>query len=112
MHRRPTHPLQSTRRWCASPSGSRPSPTSSPTSSAPSADGGSAPVQTSRIDSVSSAEMLVLVVIESVVLALLALLVAGLLRSHAEILRTFHDLGVGSDPDALARAGAQVPVGT
>jgi hypothetical protein len=56
--------------------------------------------------------MLVLVVIESVVLALLALLVAGLLRSHAEILRTFHDLGVGRDPDALARAGgAQVPVG-
>jgi hypothetical protein len=56
--------------------------------------------------------MLVLVVIESVVLALLALLVAGLLRSHAEILRTFHDLGVGRDPDAVARAGgAQVPVG-
>jgi hypothetical protein len=56
--------------------------------------------------------MLVLVVIESVVLALLALLVAGLLRSHAEILRTFHDLGVGRDPDALARTGgAEVPVG-
>jgi hypothetical protein len=56
--------------------------------------------------------MLVLVVIESVVLALLALLVAGLLRSHAEILRTFHDLGVGRDPDAAVRAaGAQVPVG-
>ncbi len=42
--------------------------------------------------------MLVLVVIEAVVLALLALLVAGLLRSHAEILRTLHDLGVGRDP--------------
>jgi hypothetical protein len=56
--------------------------------------------------------MLVLVVIESVVLALLALLVAGLLRSHAEILRTFHDLGVGRDPDAVARSGgAQVPSG-
>ncbi len=45
------------------------------------------------LSSVSSDEMLVLVVIEAVVLAFLALLVAGLLRSHAEILRTFHDLG-------------------
>lgn len=52
--------------------------------------------------------MLVLVVIESVVLALLALLVAGLLRSHAEILRTFHDLGVGRDP--LAGSGITMPV--
>lgn len=42
--------------------------------------------------------MVVLVVIEAVVLALLCLLVAGLLRSHAEILRTLHDLGVGRDP--------------
>lgn len=39
--------------------------------------------------------MTVLVVLEAVVLALLALLVAGLLRSHAEILRALHDLGVG-----------------
>ena len=45
---------------------------------------------------------MVLVVIEAVVLAFLALLVAGLLRSHAEILRTFHDLGVGRDPGAAA----------
>ena len=52
--------------------------------------------------------MLVLVVIEAVVLALLALLVAGLLRSHAEILRTLHDLGVGRDP--LAEPGATTPV--
>lgn len=52
--------------------------------------------------------MLVLVVIEAVVLAFLALLVAGLLRSHAEILRTFHDLGVGRDPDA--GAGVTSPV--
>lgn len=42
--------------------------------------------------------MTVLVVIEAVVIALLALLVAGLLRSHAEILRALHDLGVGLDP--------------
>jgi hypothetical protein len=44
--------------------------------------------------------MTVLVVIEAVVLALLVLLVAGLLRSHAEILRTLHDMGVGRDPTA------------
>lgn len=50
--------------------------------------------------------MLVLVVIEAVVLALLALLVAGLLRSHAEILRTFHDLGIGRDPEAAAGLAA------
>ncbi len=53
--------------------------------------------------------MLVLVVIEAVVLALLALLVAGLLRSHAEILRTLHDLGVGRDPLAET-GGATSPV--
>lgn len=35
-----------------------------------------------------------------VVVALLALLVVGLLRSHAEILRALHDLGVNLDPDA------------
>jgi hypothetical protein len=52
--------------------------------------------------------MTVLVVIEAVVLALLALLVAGLLRSHAEILRTLHDLGVGRDP--LAEPGVTTPV--
>jgi hypothetical protein len=44
--------------------------------------------------------MTVLVVIEAVVLALLVLLVAGLLRSHAEILRTLHDMGAGRDPTA------------
>jgi hypothetical protein len=45
--------------------------------------------------------MTALVAIETVALALLALLVAGLLRSHAEILRALHDLGVGiGDPSA------------
>jgi hypothetical protein len=37
------------------------------------------------------------VVIEAVAIALLGLLVAGLLRSHAEILRQLHALGVGMD---------------
>ena len=57
--------------------------------------------------SVSSVPMLVLVVIEAVVLAFLALLVAGLLRSHAEILRALHDMGVGRDP--LAHAARRRP---
>jgi hypothetical protein len=41
----------------------------------------------------------VLVAIETVVLVLLTVLVAGLLRSHAEILRQLHELGAGLDPD-------------
>jgi hypothetical protein len=49
--------------------------------------------------------MTVLVVIEAVVIALLALLVAGLLRSHAEILRALHDLGVGLDPSGAPATG-------
>jgi hypothetical protein len=56
--------------------------------------------------------MAVLVVLLAVVLALLGLLVAGLLRSHAEILRALHNLGVDMDP---ARAddgsGVATPVG-
>jgi len=42
--------------------------------------------------------MAVLVVLLAVVVALLGLLVAGLLRSHAEILRALHQLGVDMDP--------------
>lgn len=38
--------------------------------------------------------MTVLIVLEGFVILLLGLLVAGLLRSHAEILRKLHDLGV------------------
>ena len=45
--------------------------------------------------------MTALVVAEAVALALLALLVLGLLRSHAEILRRLHELGAGLD-DAAA----------
>jgi hypothetical protein len=37
--------------------------------------------------------MLALVIVEGILLALLAVLVVGLLRSHAEILRRLHDLG-------------------
>lgn len=43
--------------------------------------------------------MAVLVTIEAVVIALLALLVVGLLRSHGEILRALHDLGVSLDSE-------------
>jgi hypothetical protein len=42
--------------------------------------------------------MAVLVTLLAVVLALLALLVAGLLRSHAEILRALHGMGIDMDP--------------
>ncbi|HEX2118826.1 MAG TPA: hypothetical protein VHF91_06555 [Acidimicrobiales bacterium] len=38
--------------------------------------------------------------IQAVAILLLGLLVAGLLRSHAEILRKLHELGAGLDPDA------------
>ena len=43
--------------------------------------------------------MTVLVVAEAFVIALLLLLVAGLLRSHAEILRRLHDLGAGIEDE-------------
>jgi hypothetical protein len=46
--------------------------------------------------------MAVLVAVETVVLVLLSVLVAGLLRSHAEILRRLHTMGAGLDPDELA----------
>ena len=44
--------------------------------------------------------MTVLVVILAVVVALLSVLVVGLLRSHAEILRALHDLGVNLEDGA------------
>jgi len=44
--------------------------------------------------------MMALVVVEAVAIVLLGLLVAGLLRTHAEILRRLHDLGAGLDHDA------------
>ena len=39
------------------------------------------------------------VAIQTVAILLLGLLVVGLLRSHAEILRKLHELGAGLDPD-------------
>lgn len=50
--------------------------------------------------------MAVLVALEALVVLLLALLVVGLLRSHAEILRRLHDLGAGLD-EAPPRGGAR-----
>jgi hypothetical protein len=48
--------------------------------------------------------MAAVVAIETVAIVLLGVLVAGLLRSHAEILRTLHRLGAGLDPDAAGQA--------
>lgn len=53
--------------------------------------------------------MAVLVTIEAVVIALLALLVVGLLRSHAEILRALHDLGISLDGDPRQAAPRDLP---
>jgi hypothetical protein len=52
--------------------------------------------------------MVEVVTIEAVAIVLLGLLVVGLLRSHAEILRRLHELGAGLDPDA--NAGVTTPV--
>jgi hypothetical protein len=43
--------------------------------------------------------LLALVILEAVAVGLLGLLVAGLLRSHAEILRQLHRLGAGREED-------------
>ena len=53
--------------------------------------------------------MVVLVTLLGVAVGLLALLVAGLLRSHAEILRSLNDLGVDLDPNRSPRANAMLP---
>lgn len=55
--------------------------------------------------------MLAIVIGEGAAIVLLALLVAGLLRSHAEILRRLHQLGAGILPDATAgdRRGVSAP---
>lgn len=47
--------------------------------------------------------MLALIVVEGCAIVLLGLLVAGLLRSHAEILRALHELGAGLDPASESR---------
>lgn len=51
--------------------------------------------------------MTALVILEAVVIVVLTVLVAGLLRSHAEILRALHDLGAGLGTDAT---GASSPI--
>lgn len=53
--------------------------------------------------------MLAIVIAEAVVLLLLALLVAGLLRSHAEILRALHDLGASVEPGERRTRTAGTP---
>jgi len=52
--------------------------------------------------------LIAVAVVEALAIGLLGLLVAGLLRSHAEILRQLHHLGGGLDLDA--QPGGQVPV--
>ena len=53
--------------------------------------------------------MTALVVVLAAVVALLVVLVAGLLRSHAEILRALHDAGLGHEQDGEA---AEMPART
>lgn len=48
-------------------------------------------------------EMTALIIIEAVVIALLVVLVAGLLRSHGEILRQLNALGVGEHADQTSQ---------
>ncbi len=63
--------------------------------------------------------MTALIVVEAVAIGLLGLLVAGLLRSHAEILRRLHELGAGvgtgeeaAPPRFRVAAGVPAPGGT
>jgi hypothetical protein len=46
--------------------------------------------------------VLALVILEGVVMAMLTFLVVGLLKSHAEILRQFHEVGQGRDATEMA----------
>ena len=50
--------------------------------------------------------MVALAVVLSVVVLVLAVLVAGLLRSHADILKALHDLGVGVGEPGGSRPGS------
>lgn len=55
--------------------------------------------------------MLTLVVLEGLVIVVLGVLVIGLLRSHAEILRRLHELGAGVyDEDDASTGGVTSPV--
>ena len=50
--------------------------------------------------------MVALVVVSTFVVLVLGILVAGLLRSHADILRSLHELGAGVGDPAAASGGA------
>jgi hypothetical protein len=52
--------------------------------------------------------MVALVIVSTFVVLLLGILVAGLLRSHADILRALHDLGAGVGDPSTAPAAAPV----
>jgi hypothetical protein len=52
--------------------------------------------------------MLAVVVAEGVAVLLLAVLVAGLLRGHADILRALHDLGASTDDGTVRPSAARV----
>lgn len=56
--------------------------------------------------------MTVLVVLLGTVVVLLAVLVAGLLRSHADILRALHELGVNLDPAIEPSSGGSIDLRT
>lgn len=56
--------------------------------------------------------MAVLIAIQSVVVVVLAVLVVGLLRSHAEILRALHDLGVNLEDGAPEGRNRTFELGT
>jgi hypothetical protein len=57
--------------------------------------------------------MVALVIVSTFVVLLLGILVAGLLRSHADILRALHDLGAGvGDPAAAVAVAAPVTLTT
>jgi len=55
--------------------------------------------------------MTVLVALEGFVILILAVLVVGLLRSHAEILRSLHELGVGEGDDHSSHDAPRVREG-
>lgn len=50
-----------------------------------------------------------LLVTQAVVILVLAVLVAGLLRSHAEILRSLHELGIDEEGERVTPAARQTP---
>ena len=54
--------------------------------------------------------MVALVIVSTFVVLVLGILVAGLLRSHADILRALHELGAGvGDPSAASACRAPSP---